>query len=265
MSSRSQPQPKARAARTRLVGIIPARYQSTRFPGKMLEPLGGKPLIQHAWERASRARSLDRVIIATDDSRIAEAAGRFGAEVALTGSGHQSGSDRIAEVAARLDGVTHIVNLQGDEPNLPPSLIDQLALDLADHPERRMNTTARPFGPDEDPARPNSVKVVVDRNGDALYFSRAPIPHRRDPRADGGPRPLLHMGIYGFRLDTLLAFVRWRPSPLERCEMLEQLRALENGVPIRVVVTRFRTFGIDTPEDARRFAAYLEDRRRRRR
>ncbi len=239
----------------KVAGIIPARYASTRFPGKMLHQLAGKPLVQHAWERARRARLLDTVIIATDDMRIAEVAFDFGAEVALTREGHPSGSDRIAEVAARLDGTTHVINLQGDEPALPPQLIDRLARDLLDHPERQMNTAARLFQKHEDATSSDAVKVVVDRNGDALYFSRALIPHVRD----GGHAPsLLHLGIYGYRKEILLKLVSLRPSPLEKLEKLEQLRALENGIPIRVLKTAHRSSGIDTPADAKAFERQLK-------
>ncbi len=238
-----------------VVGVIPARYASTRFPGKMLHLLAGKPLVQHAWERAMKARRLDNVIIATDDMRIAEAAFQFGAEVALTREGHPSGSDRIAEVAAKLKDATHIINIQGDEPSLPPRLIDRLAEDLLDNPQRCMNTAARKFLPDEDVASPDAVKVVRDRSGDALYFSRAAIPHQRDVTTDDtiNANALLHLGIYGYRKDILLKLVTLRPTALEKLEKLEQLRALEHGIDIHVLMTTHRAFGIDTIEDARKF------------
>ncbi len=236
------------SAEPRVAALLPARWGSTRFPGKALFPIAGKPLIQHVWERTRRARSLSRVIIATDDTRIAEAAHGFGAEVALTSPKHRSGTDRIAEAARKLEGITHVLNVQGDEPLVDPALLNRLAKTLIAHPEVEMVTSANPFGPEEDPANPNAVKVVLDRHGNALYFSRSPIPHFRD----GKPAlPVYrHHGLYGFSLPFLLQFVRWRPSPLEEAEQLEQLRALENGARIRVLLTRGASVGVDTPADA---------------
>lgn len=235
----------------RIIGIIPARYASSRFPGKMLHPIHGKPLIQYVWEQCQKASRLDNVIVATDDMRIAEAAFNFGAEISLTRPDHQSGTDRIAEVASKLRDATHVVNIQGDEPAIDPRLVNRLCRDLADHPDRRMNTAATPFQNPAETQNPNAVKVVRNRNGDALYFSRLPIPYDRD--GDSPATPLLHLGIYGYRIDTLLEFVRLRQGTLERAEKLEQLRALENGIPIRVLQTSLRARGIDTPEDARAF------------
>ena len=227
--------------------LIPARWASTRFPGKPLAPLGGKPLLRHVWERALRARQAGRVIIATDDMRIAEAAFAFGAEVSLTSPRHPTGSDRLAEVAAKLPGVTHIVNVQGDEPLIEPRLIDRLITELRDHPKASMVTAATPFTEVAAIANPNNVKVVADSLGHALYFSRSPIPFDRD--ASGKVTPLHHLGIYGYRRRFLLEFVRWKPTPLEQAEKLEQLRALEMGARIRLVLTKHRSIGVDTPED----------------
>jgi len=234
--------------------IIPARWASTRFPGKPLHLLAGKPLVQHVWERASKARGVETVIIATDDMRIAEAAFGFGAEVALTSPKCVSGTDRCAEVAARLKGLSHVINVQGDEPLIDPSLISRLARTLAKEPKLAMVTAAVPFAPGEDTANPNAVKVVVNRESNALYFSRSLIPF---PRAG---EPFLfqrHLGIYGYSTKFLLQFVKWRTGKLEAAESLEQLRALEHGAAIRVLSTKSASIGVDTPEDAAAAEALL--------
>jgi 3-deoxy-manno-octulosonate cytidylyltransferase (CMP-KDO synthetase) len=245
---------------SKAVGIIPARWGSTRFPGKALHSITGKPLLRHVWERCRRAKKLDRLIVATDDFRIAEAAFDWGAEVAMTSPNHASGTDRTAEVAAKLTQFAHVVNIQGDEPLIEPNLIDRLVRDLQRDKKLEMITAAHPFEDPNDAASPHQVKVVMDRNGNALYFSRALIPASRSGRcgdrfSEGrfGKRPSLfrHQGIYGYKRDLLLRFVRWKTSPLERAEALEQLRALENGVRIRVVMTESGSPGVDTPEDAR--------------
>ncbi len=229
------------------VALIPARWCSTRFPGKPLHLIAGKPLLQHVWERARRAKTLSAVIIATDDMRIAEAAFAWGAEVSLTKDSHASGTDRIAEVVRKLRGVAHVLNVQGDEPLIDARLLDRLVRQMQRYPEIEIITAAHPFENPEDVSSPHQVKVVRDRAGRALYFSRSPIPHPRD----GAASYLRHQGIYGYRRETLLRFVRWSPSPLEKAESLEQLRALENGVKIHVVVTRSGSPGVDTPADAR--------------
>jgi len=234
---------------SKAVGIIPARWGSTRFPGKALHSIAGKPLLRHVWERCRRAKKLDRLIIATDDFRIAEAAFDWGAEVAMTSPNHDSGTDRIAEVAAKLKSFAHIINIQGDEPLVDPKLIDQIVRELQRHKKLEMITAAHPFEDANYAQSPHQVKVVVNQSGDALYFSRAPIPFVRD--ASEQPKYFRHQGIYGYRRDLLLCFVRWKTSPLERAEALEQLRALENGVRIRVVMTGSGSPGVDTPEDAR--------------
>lgn len=244
-----------RTGKACIAGVIPARYGSTRFPGKMLHPIHGKPLIRHVWENACRAKALDCLIVATDDMRIAKVAFDFGAEVAWTKADHPSGTDRVAEVAARLRGVTHVVNIQGDEPSLPPALINRLAAALAADPKIEMVTAARPLDPvHEDPSDPNLVKVVVARDARALYFSRCPIPFVRDAApAHASHQHLVHIGLYGYKIDTLLALVRRKPTSLEQAEKLEQLRALEHGIGIRVLRTSHKSAGIDTPEDARRY------------
>lgn len=235
---------------------MPARWGSTRFPGKPLHLIAGKPLIQHVWERCVRAKSLDRVIIATDDMRIAEAAFAFGAEVSMTSPEHQSGTDRVAEVAKKLRGVSHIINVQGDEPLIDPKLVDKLARTLLASREVEMITAANEFEPDEDFQNPNAVKVVLDANSDALYFSRSPIPFARDA-ASQVPR-LRHQGIYGYSAKLLQKFVRWKPTALEQTEQLEQLRALEHGVKIRVVITPHASVGVDSPADAETIKRMLQ-------
>ncbi|PZR72498.1 MAG: 3-deoxy-manno-octulosonate cytidylyltransferase [Chthoniobacterales bacterium] len=237
---------------SKAVGIIPARWGSTRFPGKALHLIAGKPLLQHVWERCQRAGSLDQVIIATDDFRIAEAAFDWGAEVAMTSPNHASGTDRIAEVAAKAKQFGFIVNIQGDEPLIDPKLIDRLVRKLQRDRKLEMITAAHPFSDPGDAASPHQVKVVVNRNSDALYFSRAAIPASRHPRLY-----LRHQGIYGYTRDLLLRFVRWKMSPLERAESLEQLRALENSVRIHVLITKTGSPGVDTPEDAAAVAASI--------
>jgi 3-deoxy-manno-octulosonate cytidylyltransferase (CMP-KDO synthetase) len=237
----------------KVAAIIPSRWGSTRFPGKPLHLLAGKPLVQHVWERVRRAKRIDEVIIATDDMRIAGAAFAFGAEVAVTSPKHRSGTDRIAEVAGRMRGVTHVFNIQGDEPLIEPSLIDRLARVLVSE-GGDMITAATPFTENEVVANPNAVKVVTDRDGNALYFSRSVLPFARSPYT----KPWLrHLGIYGYSRKFLLQFVKWRPSPLENAEQLEQLRALENGARIRVITTKAASVGVDTPEDAAKVAQLL--------
>lgn len=204
-------------------------------------------MIQHVWERCRKAKRLEGVIIATDDMRIAEAAFAFGAEVALTSPKHKSGTDRVAEVAKNLKGVSHILNVQGDEPLISPKLIDQLAGTLLEEPKIEMITAANKFGPDEDVTNPNAVKVVLDGESNALYFSRAPIPFPRD--GNSLVPHYRHQGIYGYSLRLLLKFVKWKPTRLEETEQLEQLRALEHGVKIRVTVTSRISAGVDRPED----------------
>ncbi|MEY2559370.1 MAG: 3-deoxy-manno-octulosonate cytidylyltransferase synthetase [Verrucomicrobiota bacterium] len=233
---------------SKTVGIIPARWGSTRFPGKPLHAIAGKPLLQHVWERCRRAKKLDQVIVATDDFRIAEAAFGWGAEVALTSANHSSGTDRIAEVAAKAKQFGHIVNIQGDEPMIDPKLIDRLVLALQRDRKLEMITAAHPFADPREAESPHQVKVVVNGRNQALYFSRGAIPFARD--ASAPPQYFRHQGIYGYTRDLLLRFVRWKPSPLERAESLEQLRALENGVRIQVVMTESGSPGVDTPEDA---------------
>jgi 3-deoxy-manno-octulosonate cytidylyltransferase (CMP-KDO synthetase) len=228
-------------------GIIPARWNSTRFPGKPLHIIDDEPLLYRVWKQSIRAESLDSVIIATDDMRIAEAAFEWGAEVALTSPRHRSGTDRVAEVARKAKNVAYIVNIQGDEPLVDPRLIDRLVEKLRSDRTVGIVTAAHPFERVTEASSPHQVKVVVDGKNHALYFSRAVIPF---PRSFQRTKYLRHQGIYGFRRDILLQFVKWKPAPLERAESLEQLRALENGVKVHVLITGRGSPGIDTPKDA---------------
>ncbi len=229
--------------------IIPARFASTRLPAKPLHPIAGKPLIQHVWERCAKAKGIDTVIVATDDMRIAECAFAFGAEVAMTSPKHRSGTDRVAEVAKKLRGYSHIINVQGDEPLVDPAVVAKLAAAMAKDRAIAMITSASVFTPEDDLANPNMVKVVLDREMNGLYFSRAPIPF---VRADGvRPSFYRHQGIYGYTTKFLLHFVKWKPGILEQAESLEQLRALENGAKIRVILAKNAAVSVDTPEDVR--------------
>ena len=234
--------------RVKAAGIIPARWGSTRFPGKPLHLIAGKPLLRRVWERCLRAKRLESVIVATDDMRIAEAAFEWGAEVALTSRRHRSGTDRLAEVAANAPDFTHFLNIQGDEPLTDPKLLDRLVASFEADKDLAMITAAHRFKDAADVTSPHQVKVVLDANGNALYFSRSAIPFVRDSGTRA--RFLRHQGIYGYTRDLLLRFVQWKRTPLERAESLEQLRALENGIRIHVLVTNTGSPGIDTPEDA---------------
>ncbi len=229
--------------------IIPARFASTRLPAKPLHPILGKPLIQHVWERCVKAKGVDTVIVATDDMRIAECAFAFGAEVAMTSPKHRSGTDRVAEVAKKLTGYSHVINVQGDEPLVDPVVVAKLAATMVKDKTIEMITSASVFTPDDDLTNPNMVKVVLDREKNGLYFSRSPIPF---VRADGvRPAFYRHQGIYGYTTKFLLQFVKWKPGILEQAESLEQLRALENGAKIRVVLAKHAAVSVDTPEDVR--------------
>lgn len=244
---------------TSIAIVIPARWGSTRFLGKALHLLAGKPLVQHVWERCRLVKKISRILIATDDERIATTARAFGAEVVMTSKTHPNGTDRIAEVASKFRSITHFLNVQGDEPLIDPKLIEKLAATLIRKPEIAMITAATPFETPSEAENPNMVKVVVSHAGDALYFSRSLIPYHRDSHDLASKvAPLLHLGIYGYRRDTLRKLVRLAPTPLELCEKLEQLRALDHGIPIRVIQTSHRGIGVDTPEDAERVEKLLK-------
>lgn len=244
------------------MGAIPARYGSTRLPGKPLLPIAGRPMIEHVYTRVARARGLSRVVVLTDDERIARAVEAFGGEWEMTPADCASGTDRIAWAARRWDtaAVAGVINIQGDEPLIDPEEISRLAAHLAAHPEDPVVTLATPASPDE-MDNPNAVKVVLARDGAALYFSRAPIPFVREAtRQVGEAPPLKHLGIYGYQREALLRLAGLPPAPLERAESLEQLRALENGIPIRVLVVGRGSFGVDTAEDLARVEQILTGR-----
>jgi 3-deoxy-manno-octulosonate cytidylyltransferase (CMP-KDO synthetase) len=242
----------------KIVCIIPARYASTRFPGKPLALIAGRPLIQHVVEQCRKARSLSEVIVATDDARIADVVRRF-CRVEMTRADHPSGSDRIAEVAARC-ACDAVVNVQGDEPLIAPAVIDATAGALA---AGEMSTAATRIKNAEEYDNPNVVKVVVNAAGHALYFSRRTIPFLRDAASRSVSEQLAafaflkHLGLYGYRRETLLRVVGFPVSPLESAEKLEQLRALENGIRISVVTVDYDTVGVDTPEDVARVEQIL--------
>lgn len=245
-------------ATTRQVfGIIPARWASTRFPGKMLHLIQGKPLIQHVWERVQDCTKLDKIIIATDHEPLAKKAHEFGAETIMTSAKHPSGSDRLAEAIQHFPEASHIINIQGDEPQIEPSLIDELALALLKNPEISMATAANVITEEALIKDPNVVKCVLNQQGEALYFSRSPLPYARNPH------PSLnyyrHKGIYAYRRDFLEQYVQWQPTPLEQAESLEQLRALENGARIKVIITKDTSGGIDTPEQAEALEKFLQE------
>jgi 3-deoxy-manno-octulosonate cytidylyltransferase (CMP-KDO synthetase) len=232
-----------------VIAVIPARFDSTRLPGKALAEIGGVPMIVRVWRQTRHARSLQRVIVATDDERIARTIREAGGEAEMTATTHQSGTDRIAEVAARIKAEIYL-NVQGDQPFIEPADLDALVEPMIADPSLSMATLATPITNDEEWYNPNKVKVVCDARGDALYFSRSPIPFARD-----GGRPAMarrHIGVYGYRRDFLLAFAALEPGVLEQIEKLEQLRALERGYRIRVVASVAPSLEVDTPEDLAR-------------
>ena len=242
----------------KILGLIPARYASTRFPGKPLHPIAGKSLLQRVVERCRMAKSLAEVIVATDDNRIAESIRGY-CRVEMTRSDHPSGTDRIAEVAERC-GCDGVVNIQGDEPLMDPRVIDRVAEGLM---ESEMTTAATRITRLEDYDNPNVVKVVCSIRGKALYFSRRTIPCVRDGLTHSletqlGSFPFLkHLGIYGFRTETLLRLVRYPQSALEMAEKLEQLRALENDIAIHVAIVDYESIGVDLPSDVAKVEAIL--------
>ena len=237
----------------KILGVIPARFASSRFPGKALATIAGKPMLQHVYERASQARYLSKLIVATDDERIQQAARSFGAEVRMTRADHASGTDRVAEVASS-ETAPVIVNIQGDEPLLDPEAIDAAALALLDNADIPMATLKKRIEDPREIADPSVVKVVADLAGNAIYFSRCPIPFQRD----GGSTYYKHIGLYVYRREFLLAYSGLPVGPLEQAERLEQLRALENGHRVRVVETEYESWGVDTPADLERVSLLFE-------
>jgi 3-deoxy-manno-octulosonate cytidylyltransferase (CMP-KDO synthetase) len=244
----------------KVIAIIPARYDSNRFPGKPLALIDGKPMIQHVVERASRVQILSRVVVATDDSRIADCVKGFGGECVMTRSNHVSGSDRLAEAAELLKISEHdvVVNVQGDQPLFPEEVIKQVAQPLLDDPALPMSTLIYKIVRQEEIHDPNHVKTVFDKDHYALYFSRSPIPFQRNPDDTNKPTYYKHLGFYAYRKGFLLSFVALREGEWERFEKLEQLRALEYGYKIKVTITEHDSIEVDTPEDLKRVEEFLQ-------
>jgi 3-deoxy-manno-octulosonate cytidylyltransferase (CMP-KDO synthetase) len=233
------------------IGIIPARYEATRFAGKVLADINGKPMIQRVWERAKKAKLLDELIIAADDDRIIKAVKEFGGKATFTAKAHPSGTDRLKEVVNPLD-VEIIVNIQADEPLIHPSMIDSLVSTLADDRNLIMASLMKKIEDAGEIDNPNVVKVVVDKNNFALYFSRCPIPFARDKQGSAASQKFIyykHIGLYAYTKDFLFIFAGLPQSGLEKQEKLEQLRVLENGYKIKMVETKYDTIGVDTPQD----------------
>jgi 3-deoxy-manno-octulosonate cytidylyltransferase (CMP-KDO synthetase) len=243
------------------VAVIPARYGSSRFPGKILAELDGRPMIEHVYRRAAAARGVDAVVTATDDPRIADAVRRFGGIVRMTSASHKTGTDRTAEVARALS-CDIVVSVQGDEPLIEPDVIASVVQPLLNDRSIDMATPCTRIADAAEYADPNVVKVVANRRGDALYFSRAPIPSGFGAPAEAGRhtgRPIFkHIGLYAYRREFLLAFAALPQTPLEIAESLEQLRALEHGFPIRIVETEYDSIGVDTPADLERARLRLQ-------
>lgn len=238
-----------------VIGVIPARYQSSRLSFKLLRPLLGKPLIQWTWEAASGAALLDELIIACDDIKIKEAAEKFGAKAVMTSVQHQSGTDRIAEAVRDVDAKI-IINIQADEPLVHHSVIDGLAQEMKSNPDIAMATARKKIENVEDISNPNIVKLVCDKNDFALYFSRSPIPYYRDTTSE--KQYYKHLGIYAYTKDFLYTFKNLPFSYLENAEKLEQLRAVESGYKIKVIETKFDSVGVDTEEDFQKVEAVLQ-------
>jgi 3-deoxy-manno-octulosonate cytidylyltransferase (CMP-KDO synthetase) len=233
------------------IGIIPARYEASRFQGKVLADIGGKTMIQHVWERAKEARMLDDLIVAADDDRIIKTVKEFGGKATFTSKDHPSGTDRLREIANPLD-VDIIVNIQADEPLLHHSMIDSLVSTLLEDKSIVMASLMHRIEDPKDIESANVVKVVVDKDNFALYFSRSPIPFIREEKETAGDKKHIyykHIGLYAYTKDFLFTFANLPQSTLERCEKLEQLRALENGYKIKMVETQYDTIGVDTPEN----------------
>jgi 3-deoxy-manno-octulosonate cytidylyltransferase (CMP-KDO synthetase) len=235
-----------------ILAVIPARYTSTRFPGKPLVSIAGKPMIERVWERARRASRVTRVIVATDDERIAQAVKSFGGETVLTRADHRSGTERVAEVAIAHPDAEILVNIQGDMPLIEPAAIDAGIQAVQDEEDVTLGTLAVPISNPAEIMDPNVVKTVLDFDGNALYFSRAPIPWVRDRQGPVHAKHLKHVGLYVFRREALLEFPTFPQGDLERIEQLEQLRWLENGYRIRVAETEYQSVEVDTPEDVKR-------------
>jgi 3-deoxy-manno-octulosonate cytidylyltransferase (CMP-KDO synthetase) len=243
---------------TTVLAVIPARYASTRFPGKPLAPIAGRPMIQHVVDRVREAETVSRVVVATDDDRIRSAVEAFGGEVAMTRSDHRSGTDRVAEVAAHIPADIY-VNVQGDEPLIDPGTIDAVVSAMVEDPSVQIATPCIAIEKVNDIMDPNIVKVVLDFDGNALYFSRAPIPWVRDTKSDVAVFHWKHLGLYAFRHDALVEYATLPPGQLEPIEQLEQLRWLENGFRIRVVETAHDAVSVDVPADAERVEKLIRE------
>jgi 3-deoxy-manno-octulosonate cytidylyltransferase (CMP-KDO synthetase) len=241
-----------------VLAVIPARHASTRFPGKPLAMISGKPMIQHVVERVRGARLVTQVVVATDDERISKAVAAFGGEAIITRHDHASGTDRVAEVAVQREAAVY-VNIQGDEPLINPGAIDAIVAAMLEDESVQVATPCVPIAEANDIMDPNIVKVVSNFDGDSLYFSRAPIPWVRDERAPAAPLHFKHIGLYAFRRDALLEFPTLPPGELERIEQLEQLRWLENGFRIRVVEVDYDAVSVDVPADIERVEQLLRE------
>jgi 3-deoxy-manno-octulosonate cytidylyltransferase (CMP-KDO synthetase) len=236
---------------SKVIAIIPARFESTRLPGKPLADIDGKPMIQHVYERTAASDGVERVLVATDDERVRRAVLAFGGEAVMTAASHASGTDRIAEVASGLDDDI-VVNVQGDLPALDPGMVSRAVAPMRADASLPMCTLSTAIRDEDEWRNPNVVKVVVGADGGALYFSRSPVPHHRDGPPASGVLGQRHIGLYVYRREFLLAFARLQPTPLERAERLEQLRALERGFRIRVVEVEEAAIEVDTPQDLER-------------
>ena len=249
------------ASRPSVAVVIPARIASSRLPEKPLADIAGRPMIAHVFRRAAATPGVDLVVVATDDRRIADAVERDGGRVCLTDSRHPSGTDRVAEVARTLTNDI-VVNVQGDLPLIDPQMIADVLRPLVADPAVRMSTLRTPLAGDDEWTNPNVVKVVSDLAGDALYFSRSPLPYWRQPRPAAAVCGYRHIGLYGYRREVLLALAALPPTPLEVAESLEQLRALEHGIRIRVVDTQCESIEVDTPEDLARVRLIVQSARK---
>ncbi len=239
-----------------IVAVIPARYGAQRFPGKPLAPIAGKPMIQHVWERVRQAKSITGVLVATDDTRIRDAVIAFGGDAVMTRGEHRTGTDRVAEVAALLSADIYL-DVQGDEPLIDFAVLDALAGEMVSEESVQLGTLCSVIGRSDEIMDPNIVKVVRDFDGDALYFSRAPVPWVRDRQPEIEVRHLKHIGVYAFRRDALLEFPALPPGELERIEQLEQLRWLENGFRMRVVECEYDPVSVDVPADIAKVEARI--------
>lgn len=245
----------------KVIGIIPARYKSSRFEGKALADILGKPMVQHVYERACQAKTLDKVLVATDDNRIFDTVKDFGGEVVMTSESCPTGTDRIAEVVADLEDFDVVANIQGDEPLLEPVMIDEMIQPFFDEPEVQVSTLVQPISSESDYRNPNVVKVAITKNWFAMYFSRASMPGNKSQEWYDGLPAYRHIGLYAYKRDCLLKFTRMSKTKFEKAEGLEQLRFLENGIPIKVVETKYSTIGVDTPFDLERVIKVLKSRK----